>query len=649
MNALLHRWRRQLVAGALFALAAGAVGSGVAVTAAADRSGAPNFGPNVYIFDPSMPQSTIQATLNTISTQQVPVGSQFDSQRYAIFFEPGTYGSSASPLVFQVGYYEQVAGLGAMPQDVVINGQIDAFANALDCPNGPTGYCWDNSTVNFWRSLSNLELNVIGDPAALNSPPLAQAAPPISNPGAANCYGGNNDFWSVSQAAPLRRLLVNGNIVFQAFCTAKNYGGTDFASGGFLANDKVTGNLDFYGNQQYMVRNSQIGGSAGCPQGLWDNVFAGVVGAPAEIFTGSCHQNTVLPTSPVTEEQPFLYTDSDGNWNVFISALQHDSIGPNFLTGSEAGTSVALQHFFVASPDTSVAEINNQLALGRNLILTPGIYDLDQPIVVTRPGTVVMGLGFATLVPQNGTAAMTVDSNIGVKLSGLIIDAGPVNSSVLLSVGSTTGPSSPGNPDLISDVFFRIGGAETTSVSATVSLVDNASNSIIDDVWAWRADHGNAVGWTANTADTGVIVNGDNVTAYGLAVEHYQKYEVVWNGNGGTDIFFQNELPYDPPDQASWMATPTQDGYPSFEVGPSVTTFNGYGMGSYVVFIQTAATLYDAEAFQAPTMPAVQFHDVLTVWIAGSGGDLSVIDGVGGPDTSTDPGIVVPVDVVSYP
>jgi hypothetical protein len=235
-----------------------------------------------------------------------------------------------------------------------------------------------------------------------------------------------------------------------------------------------------------------------------------------------------------------------------------------------------------------------------------------------------------------------------VKLSGLIIDAGPVNSPVLLSVG-TPGPSSPANPDLIQDVFFRIGGAETTPVSATVSLLDNAGNSIIDDVWAWRADHGNKVGWTDNTADTGVVVTGANVTAYGLAVEHYQKNEVIWSGQGGTDVFFQNELPYDPPSQQAWMASPTQDGYPSFLVTSNVKTFQGYGMGSYVVFIQTTATLHDAMAFQSPKGPDVQFHDIFGVWIAGSGGDDSIINGTGGPVTSANPGKVQPVDLPSYP
>jgi hypothetical protein len=139
------------------------------------------------------------------------------------------------------------------------------------------------------------------------------------------------------------------------------------------------------------------------------------------------------------------------------------------------------------------------------------------------------------------------------------------------------------------------------------------------------------------------------VTAYGLAVEHYQKNEVVWSGQGGTDIFFQNELPYDPPSQSDWMASPTQNGYPAFLVSPNVKTFQGYGMGSYVVFIQTTATLHDAEAFQAPHTPGVQFHDVFGVWISGSGGLDSIVNGVGGPVTSTNPGTVEPVDLVSYP
>ena len=351
----------------------------------------------------------------------------------------------------------------------------------------------------------------------------------------------------------------------------------------------------------------------------------------------------------MTEEEPFLYTDSQGNYNVFVPAVQHNSSGPAWASGTEAGTSIPLSKFFVANPGTSASAMTAAMARGLNLILTPGVYNLNQPIVVPHPDTVVLGLGMATLVPQHGNAAMIVVSNSGVKLSGLIIDAGPVNSPVLLSVG-TPGPGNASDPDLIQDVFFRIGGAETTSVSATVSLLDNASNSIIDNLWAWRADHGNAVGWTVNKADTGVAVTGNNVTAYGLAVEHYQKNEVIWSGQGGTDIFFQNEMPYDPPSQSAWMASPTQDGYPAFLVTGNVKSFQGYGMGSYIVFIQTTATLFADAAFQAPKTPGVQFHSLLVVYLGGTGGDKSIINGVGGPVTSTsNPGIGTPVNLTSYP
>jgi hypothetical protein len=569
------------------------------------------FGPNVYIFTPSMSQASIQSTLDSIANQQV--SNQFGSQRYAILFEPGTYGSKADPLIFQVGYYTTVAGLGLSPNDVTINGEINV-SNQCFGPNNCT------ALDNFWRSLSNVTINVTTGTGCQES----------------------TEFWAVSQAAPLRRVHVNGNLFLFDYCS--NPG---FSSGGFIGDSEFTGGSVINGSQQqWVTRNSNLDGWS---NSVWNQVFCGSPGAPAQSFgVTPGTQFTTLGTCPVTEEEPFLYTGSNGNLSVFVPAVQHNSSGPTWTGGTEAGTSIPLSKFFVASPGTSGAAMTAAMARGLNLILTPGVYNLNQPIVVPHPDTVVLGLGMATLVPQHGTAAMMVVSNSGVKVSGLIIDAGPVNSPVLLSVG-TPGPGDAGNPDLIQDVFFRIGGAETTPVSATVSLLDNASNSIIDNLWAWRADHGNDVGWTSNKGDTGLVVTGNDVTAIGPAVEHYQKNEVIWSGQGGTDIFFQNELPYDPPTQSDWMASPTQDGFPAFLVTNNVKSFQGYGMGSYVVFIQTPATLFNAEAFQSPKTPGVQFHDILGVWIAGSGGDNSIINGVGGPVTSTNPGKVEPVNVVSYP
>ena len=626
-----RRWRRILAAAALVAgvgFAAVPAHAAAAASSICPDANVAAFGPNVCVFTDTMSQAAIQKDLDSIATQQVPVASQFNSQRYAVLFRPGTYGSAGNPLVFQVGYYTQVAGLGAMPQDTVINGAIDVFNNL--CTAG-TQDC--NSDDNFWRSLSNVTLNV-----DLPSSPPAYA-PAIVDPFGTGCTN-SAEMWSASQAAPIRRAIINGSVVFQDYCANNN-----FASGGFIADSKVSGTLQFNGNQQYMVRNSSIGAAAGCPNGLWNMVYSGVQGAPAPVFTGQCQQNTVLPASPVTEEEPFLFTDSGGNYNVFVPAVQHGSSGPSWAGGQEAGTTLPLSKFFVASPSTPTVAITAALALGKDLILAPGVYSLNQPIVVSRPGTVVLGLGLATLVPQHGNAAMVVTPNHGVKLSGLIVDAGPVTSPALVSVGLPGLGGSSTDPDVIQDVFFRVGGAETTPTSATVSLLDNASDSIIDDVWAWRADHGNAVGWTQNTGATGLVVTGSGVTAYGLAVEHYQKNEVIWSGQGGTDVFFQNELPYDVPSQSAWMTTASQDGYPAFLVSPNVRTFQGYGLGSYSFFNQ-GVDIQDAMAFQAPRTSGVQFHDVFTQFLNGSGSINSVINGTGAAVNSTSHG---PSDVVTYP
>jgi hypothetical protein len=606
----------------------------------AAASNGPNFGPNVIIFTPSMSQQAIQSKLNDIATQQVP--NQFGTQRYAIFFEPGTYGSSSDPLTFQIGYYTQVAGLGAQPGDVVINGAIDVFNQ---CP--ASGPC--DALDNFWRSLSNLTLDFTPQPSSPTFTPATGEDPGCDN---------SAEMWAVSQAAPMRRVIVNGLVTLQDYC---NRG---FASGGFLADDEFTGSTVINGGQQqFFTRNSNLDGWT---NSVWNQVFLGDNGAPATSFGPSPvtpppaspnPQYTTLPTTPVSQSEPFLYTDPKGNDNVFVPAVQHDSVGPSYAGGNEAGTSIAIRRFFIANPNTPVFAINAALAFGQNLILTPGVYYLRQPIVVSRPGTVVMGLGFATLIPQDGNEAMVTADVPGIKLSGMIFDAGPRRSYALLEVGGGREPFGHGfdeagwsrgtsDPTLVQDVFLRVGGAEGGRTEN--ALVVNTDNTILDDVWSWRADHGNGVGWTDNTADTGLIVNGDNVDAYGLFVEHYQKFEVIWNGRNGEDVFFQNEMPYDPPSQSAWMSSPTTDGYAAFLVTPRANGFQGWGMGSYSFFNQ-GVPIFAAQAFQSPAS-GVQFHDIFTLFLnanGGSGGINSVINGVGVPSVSANAD--TPIDVTSYP
>jgi hypothetical protein len=567
-------------------------------------------GPNVYVFDPSMSTAQIQATVDSIAAQQV--GNQFGDQRYALLFEPGTYGTASNPLNFQVGYYTAVAGLGQSPGDVVINGSVDVY-NQCD-----SGGCV--ALTNFWRSLSNLTINV-------------------DNP-SFGCHFG--EFWAVSQASPMRRVHVNGFATLMDYCS-----GPSFASGGFIADSQFSGSTIVNGSQQqWLVRNSDLDGWT---NGVWNQVFSGVAGAPAQCFPSSPSCGgpyTTIPTSPVTREAPYLYVDVSGNPNVFVPAVQTSSSGTTWASGPTPGASLPLSDFYVAQPGDSAATINSAVQHGKNLLLTPGVYQLSEPIAIDRPDTVVLGLGFPTLEPTNGTAAMTTQNAKGIEISGIIFDAGPVTSPVLLQLGSghARSDSEASDPSTLSDVFFRIGGPHAGS--ATTSLVVNTKNAILDDIWAWRADHGAGVGWTNNTADTGVVVNGDNVTAYGLFVEHFQKNETIWNGDNGTVVFFQNEMPYDPPSQAAWGA----GGFPAFKVADGVSHFSGWGMGSYSFFNQ-GVPIYAANAFEVPsTLPAGSLHDLLTVFLDpthGSGGILNVVNGVGGSSTGANPD--VPVTVVSYP
>jgi hypothetical protein len=587
-----------------------------AVTVPPASSGQPNFGANVYIFAPSTPQGTIQATVDAVASTQV--SNQFGTQRYAFLFEPGTYGSSANPLIFQVGYYTTVAGLGLSPSDVTINGAVNV-SNQCDS----SGSC--TALVNFWRSLSNLTINVVTAAACTSSA----------------------EFWAVSQASPMRRVQINGNLFLFDYCS-----NPAFASGGFIADSQFTGGAIINGGQQqWITRNSNVDTWT---NGVWNQVFSGVVGAPAQCFpeVAPCSgPYTTLATSPVTREEPYLYLDSNGNYNVFVPAVQRNTSGASWAAAATPGSSIPINRFYVAQPTDSVEKINLELLLGKNLILTPGIYDLDRAIIVPYPDTVVLGLGMPTLIPQNGNASMSVLSSRGVMVSGIIFDAGPKNSPVLFEVGSFLsllgGDGASFDPSAIHDVFFRIGGA--AAGKATFSLVVNSNNVILDDIWGWRADHGNGVGWTVNTADTGLVVNGDNVTAYGLFIEHYQKFEIIWNGNGGTDIFLQNEMPYDPPSQAAWMEAPGVNGYAAFKVANHVTRFNGYGLGSYSFFNQ-GINIFAANAFEVPsTLPAGSMNDMLTIFLntSGSGGILNVLDNTGGSSTIANPD--TPVTVVSYP
>jgi hypothetical protein len=555
-------------------------------TATPTTPGVIDFGPNVAIFDPSMSSATIQAKLNSVFATQE--SNQFGLERNALLFKPGVYSVDAN-----IGFNTQIAGLGLSPDDVTINGYVRAEAD----------WFGDNGTQNFWRFAENMSV----------TPP-----------------DGNNR-WAVSQAAPFRRMHVRGALQLDP----RNHG---WSSGGFLADSKIDGQVASGSQQQYMTRNSQIGGWSNC---VWNCVFVGVSGAPAQTFPNPPY--TTVAQAPVIREKPFLYINSAGAYQVFVPALRTNVSGTSWFAQTPQGASLPISQFYIVKPGATAADINAALAQGKDLLVTPGVYHLNQTINITRANTVVLGLGLATFIPDNGVVAIKVADVDGVKLAGLLIDAGTTNSPILIEVGPPgSSASHAANPTSLHDVFARIGGA--VAGKATVSLSVNSSNVIIDHTWLWRGDHGSGIGWTVNTADNGLVVNGANVTAYGLFVEHYQKYNVIWNGNGGRTYMFQNELPYDPPNQASWM-NGTGRGYAAYKVANSVTTHEAWGVGSYCYFNVDPSIVAD-RGFEVPNTPGVKFHGLLTVSLGGNGVITNVINTTGGPAQGT---ATVPSYVTNYP
>ncbi|MFI5494543.1 discoidin domain-containing protein [Actinoplanes sp. NPDC051859] len=546
-----------------------------------------SLGANVVVFDPSMSTAAIQSRADTIFRQQE--SNQFGLQRYVLAFEPGTYHG----LNIQVGFYTSVLGLGQNPQDTRINGDITVDA----------GWFQGNATQNFWRSVENL------------------AVYPVN--------GANR--WAVSQAAPFRRMDIHGDLNL----APAGYG---WASGGYIADSRISGSEQQYSQQQWFTRNSQIGSNLNA---VWNQTFVGVQGAPASSFPNPPY--TTIGTAPSIREKPYLYK-TGGQYAVFVPNLRQNASGATWITGNTPGTSLPLSQFYVAKPGDSAATINQALAQGRHLLFQPGIYHVSQTINVTRPDTVVLGLGYATIIPDGGVTPMQVADVDGVKLAGLLFDAGTTNSANLLVIGPNgSSANHAANPTTVQDVFFRIGGA--IAGKATNSLLVNSNDTIIDHIWAWRADHGNAgtYGWTINTADTGLIVNGRNIIAYALFVEHYQKYEVIWNGNGGRTYFLQNEQPYDPPSNAAWRSG--ANGYAAYKVADHVTSHEAWAMGSYCYFNVNPQVRSD-RGFEVPVNGGVRLHNSFTVSLGGVGVIDHVVNNTGGPAQGT---ATIPSTVTEFP
>ena len=220
---------------------------------------APNLGPNVYVFTTSMPTATIQNDINQVyNTQQ---SNQFGTERYALMFEPGTYNVSVP-----VGFYTEVVGLGQNPSQTVITGG-GIYANAA----------WNsgNATENFWRDVENITIN------------------PSS---------GSTE-WAVSQADPMRRVSIGGNLVLDDNSSGNT--SSNWSSGGFIADSRVSGQVNSGTQQQFLMRNDQLGSWTGSN---WNMVFVGSTGVPGQSFPNPPY--TTVGQTPAVYEKPYLYIDS---------------------------------------------------------------------------------------------------------------------------------------------------------------------------------------------------------------------------------------------------------------------------------------------------------------------------------------------------
>jgi hypothetical protein len=572
----------------------------------------------VKVFDASMSVSDINTAVNSAYAknggQNPGNNGQFSSLRYAFLFKPGNYSGVNVP----VGFYTSVMGLGQAPKDTEISNV----------------YCQQGSSIQghgaldtFWRSAENFATT-----------PNLKGILPDTSP-----IDSNTMLWAVSQASPLRRVCINGSLwLFQVQKQPDGSYQAGWASGGFMADCPITGNVNAGSQQQWVSRNCNMANWNG---GAWNMVFVGCIGNipptstngqsfpinPPFIGYSNHPAFTNVAKSPVIAEKPYI-TFSNGLYYLQIPNVEKDKSGNT--TDYSKTTSVDFTHVYVASYKDSAVTINAQIDSGNHVILTPGIYkNLNGSIVVSKPNTVILGIGFPTLIANNGNPCIVVNDNVGgVRISGILLQAGSHSTHALLQWGLS--PNANPNIDygFLYDCFARVGGPADPSINPTtadIMVQINSANVVCDNLWLWRADHWSTVNGedhsvvnSQNPCKTAIQVNGDNIVAYGLACEHTLEDLTQWYGNKGKVYFYQSEFPYDV----------TQDnygskGYVSYKVQPhsSGSSHEAYGIGVYSFFRDNTVTVARGIA----TSPGSSFTNAFTRFLTGHGGITHVIDTTG--------------------
>lgn len=598
---------------------------------------------------------SLTALNNALFTQDQQTD-QFTNNRYAILVPPGTYNMLESGVAtpFNLGYYTQILGVGESMNAVTLNPGVDVYNQGGFLKGAPDCLANQNNSLcltlgglnNFWRGVENFSMQN-------NVPGVI--------------------IFAVSQASPIRSIHFEGSDVLLCdYHTAS--GGCGYTSGGFMANSVVDKAFIPASQQQWISRNSSYGPVGTSSElAIWNSVFLGTQfvnqpDSPSPFpFTYQQPSNNLwnnytaanMPSTPVSKEKPYLSCTTTCNnpsgsrvWKVEVPQVRTNSTGIDTTTPTELD--VATQ-FAIVSPSSgqtsssgvttlniiAISAINQELAAGKNLIFTPGVYNLDGGTLnVSHNNTIVLGLGLPSLTCTSGKSCIIISATSGVDLAGFTLDAGYKLTPNLLQIGATTNAGSSTNPIFLHDVFFRIAETELSArVSGierrtTAALVIYTGNVIGDNLWIWRADHDKAsshsmtnpalnfVNWNEDLAQYGLIVYGDNVTMNGLAVEHFQDYQTTWYGNGGLVNFYQSEMPYDVPSMNAWTCTDPKSGAsltglgcPSYLVDSSVTSHTANGLGVYTYFVDAPITAISA--FMVPKN-GVTMNYLMGKWLNGN-------------------------------
>ncbi|MBC62492.1 MAG: hypothetical protein CMP11_08540 [Zetaproteobacteria bacterium] len=619
---------KKIVIYALFFVNLGAIS-----TVAQENESNPPLWPesSVLIFDSNDEKMSEKIILRTKHLTDRHTG-HFSKDRVVILLKPGLYLNQE----INVGYYTQVLGLGEVPAAVTFataRGR-GVYSDAMDQRPGGAG-----SLDTFWRSAENFRQ--IGDLK-----------------------------WAVSQAAPLRRIMVSNDLIL--------HDNGLYASGGFMANILINGHVLMGSQQQWVTRNSQMASTPSeIMRGAWSLVFIGTRGNPQNTNqakntdTHCAHTNIEL--TPVVAEKPFITINYDGKYHLQVPQVKKESAGVEHIIDKNT-TTIPFEKVYVARPNNtpeSLEEglhldesfnteiIQEKLDMGRHVVFTPGIYHLTKPLVVSHDNQVLLGLGLATLVsPKTKDPCIIVSpGKEGVRVAGLMLESSTEKNEdslkplqedrkeqeSLLLWGSkdTKDPGKNENPGVLSDIFIRVGGSESENSSCKTMIQLESGNVIGDNLWLWRADHTklrhgekpikhhtidgatedyHLVRKGEYQTDHGIVVEGDNVTMYGLAAEHMTKDAVIWNGENGRTFFFQCELPYDV-DQESFG----NQGYTGYKVNEKVNTHELRGAGVYSFFRDFPCIV--ESAFLLPIEKEnVKYQNIFTRYLNGFGGILYVLN-----------------------